>query len=443
MTGAHAAGLPPREADSASASAVKAMQAEGRHAEARERYADLVARHQRRASRIAFHYLRDGAEADEAVQDAFVKAYSHLSSFREELPFEVWFTRILINGCLDRIKARTRRERWLVSAPEPSPGQSDFTDRVAGRRPVARGSGPRARTPAEAGRRARAAARPAAVGVHAEPLRRLHVARGERPDGPERVDGSSALVSRDPEAAHAAHRRGPTAASRTAGGRDHRRQTSCPSLVHSRRRRHLDDDAIAALWSSRAAASEVSSGPASASADEEAHLRSCAECRARYDAFAGWLDDARADAIDEADEVFPAERLAAQQAQILRRLEALERPARVIAFPRFRQPGPPPAADRSDGLRRPPPPASSSAWAPASCWTSAGASSARFRRTSRQSADAASARAPAARSSRSALSSDDAFLYDDSDAASTSPSVEALQALDALTPRVRDLDQAR
>ena len=48
------------------------------------------------------------------MQDAFVKAYSHLASFREELPFEVWFTRILINGCLDRIKARTRRERWLV-----------------------------------------------------------------------------------------------------------------------------------------------------------------------------------------------------------------------------------------------------------------------------------------------------------------------------------------
>jgi len=127
--------MPPREADSASASAVKAMQAEGRYSEARERYADLVARHQRRAARIAFHYLRDAAEADEAVQDAFVKAYSHLASFREELPFEVWFTRILINGCLDRIKARTRRERWLVPSPEPSPGQADFTDRVAGSGP--------------------------------------------------------------------------------------------------------------------------------------------------------------------------------------------------------------------------------------------------------------------------------------------------------------------
>ena len=43
-----------------------------------------------------------------------MKVYQHLASFREELPFDVWFTRILINGCLDRIKARTRRERWLV-----------------------------------------------------------------------------------------------------------------------------------------------------------------------------------------------------------------------------------------------------------------------------------------------------------------------------------------
>ena len=135
MAGTQAAGSPGREADSVAASAVKALQAEGRHAEARERYAELVGRHQRRAGRIAFHYLRDAAEADEAVQDAFVKAYSHLNTFREELPFEVWFTRILINGCLYRIKARTRRERWLVPMPESPTAQRDFAERVAGSGP--------------------------------------------------------------------------------------------------------------------------------------------------------------------------------------------------------------------------------------------------------------------------------------------------------------------
>jgi len=135
MTGAQAAGLSGRESDAAAASAVKAMQADGRHAEARERYAELVGRHQRRATRIAFHYMRDAAEADEAVQDAFVKAYSHLASFREELPFEVWFTRILINGCLDRIKARTRRERWIAPMPDGPGGERDFAERMPGRGP--------------------------------------------------------------------------------------------------------------------------------------------------------------------------------------------------------------------------------------------------------------------------------------------------------------------
>jgi RNA polymerase sigma-70 factor (ECF subfamily) len=137
-TGTSPALVAAREADAVAASAVKALQAAGELEEARERYAELVARHQRRAARIAYHYLRDAAEADEAVQDAFVKAYQHLASFREELPFDVWFTRILINGCLDRIKARTRRERWLLpmsgkTAPASDGGaaERDVTERVA------------------------------------------------------------------------------------------------------------------------------------------------------------------------------------------------------------------------------------------------------------------------------------------------------------------------
>jgi RNA polymerase sigma-70 factor (ECF subfamily) len=85
---------------------------------ARERFAGLVETHQRRASRIAYQYLRDVSDADEAVQDAFVKVFTHITAYRETWPFEVWFTRVLINGCLDRRKARARRERWLVPAAE-------------------------------------------------------------------------------------------------------------------------------------------------------------------------------------------------------------------------------------------------------------------------------------------------------------------------------------
>ncbi len=93
---------------------VRQLLQQGHSDAARDRFGLLVSAHQRRALRIAYHYLRDAADADEAVQDAFVKAFSHIGTYREAWPFEVWFTRILINGCLDRRKSAARRERWMA-----------------------------------------------------------------------------------------------------------------------------------------------------------------------------------------------------------------------------------------------------------------------------------------------------------------------------------------
>src|SRR5438093_3170869 len=109
---------PPVSEDSRLAIEIRSLVERGEMEEARERFGGLVAVHQRRASRIAYQYLRHAAEADEAVQDAFVKVFAHIASYREAWPFEVWFTRILINGCLDRRKMRARRDRWFVAAAE-------------------------------------------------------------------------------------------------------------------------------------------------------------------------------------------------------------------------------------------------------------------------------------------------------------------------------------
>ena len=108
----------PASPDTVLAIEIRDLVAHGRMDEARTRFGELVGIHQRRGLRIAFQYLRDSAEADEAVQDAFVKAFGHIESYREAWPFEVWFTRILINGCLDRRKARLRRDRWFAPADE-------------------------------------------------------------------------------------------------------------------------------------------------------------------------------------------------------------------------------------------------------------------------------------------------------------------------------------
>ena len=104
--------------DSRLAAEVKVLLARGERVGASQRFEEIIARHQRRATRIAFHYLRDPSDVDEAVQDAFLKAFLHLPSFREDLLFELWFTKIVVNGCLDRLKARKRRARWFVASED-------------------------------------------------------------------------------------------------------------------------------------------------------------------------------------------------------------------------------------------------------------------------------------------------------------------------------------
>jgi RNA polymerase sigma-70 factor, ECF subfamily len=115
---AHSAPDTGHGAASAIAAEVKALVEAGARDAARERFGALVGLVQRRASRIAYQYLRDAADADEAVQDALVKFFVHIGSYRPELSFEVWFTRILVNACLDRMKGRARARRWLVTPAE-------------------------------------------------------------------------------------------------------------------------------------------------------------------------------------------------------------------------------------------------------------------------------------------------------------------------------------
>jgi hypothetical protein len=87
---------------------------------------------------------------------------------------------------------------------------------------------------------------------------------------------------------------------------------------------HLNEAALAAIWTD--------------GRPGHPHLDACGPCRVRFTELSAWLENLRVDAVTEADQHFSAERLSAQQAQIFRRLEAAERPARVIAFPRFTQP---------------------------------------------------------------------------------------------------------
>ena len=96
------------------------------------------------------------------------------------------------------------------------------------------------------------------------------------------------------------------------------------SLLERLGRGHLSEAALARLWTDG-----LETGRAS-----HPHLDACPACRGRYDGFARWIDGVGDTLRDEADEILTPDRLAAQQAQIARRIEAVDRPVRVLAFPK-------------------------------------------------------------------------------------------------------------
>jgi len=84
-------------------------------------YAVLVARYTLRAHRAAF-LLGAGEEADDVVQEAFVKAFRHLSRFRAGEPFGPWLLRIVANETKNLARSRRRRAALALrlSASEPA-----------------------------------------------------------------------------------------------------------------------------------------------------------------------------------------------------------------------------------------------------------------------------------------------------------------------------------
>lgn len=79
-----------------------------------EAFAGLVTRHRERGLRFAAGMLGDRADAEEALQDAFVRAYRGLRSCREPDRFGAWFLRILVNRCRTRRAGRRRRDGLFV-----------------------------------------------------------------------------------------------------------------------------------------------------------------------------------------------------------------------------------------------------------------------------------------------------------------------------------------
>lgn len=183
------------------------------------------------------------------------------------------------------------------------------------------------------------------------------------------------------------------------------------------RRGHVSEDALVEAWYS---------------GDHLAHIDECDLCAERALELGRWLAHTRELGLAEADAAFPAERLAAQQSQILRKLEQMDRPAKLLSFPRVSPAMPAPIGLSAHDHRV------SSGWiaAAAAAGLILGVVGGRLS-TWQPTAPAQTAAvqlAPAAKAVDTARLTDPADLLLNPDV--SQPQIHSLSAIDTLTPQV-------
>ena len=81
-------------------------------------FTELVNHYERKIFRLAKHITQNDEDAEDVLQETFLKAYSHLDSFQGQSKFYTWIVRIGVNEAL--MKLRKRKSGRTVSRDEPT-----------------------------------------------------------------------------------------------------------------------------------------------------------------------------------------------------------------------------------------------------------------------------------------------------------------------------------
>ncbi|MBN2303993.1 MAG: sigma-70 family RNA polymerase sigma factor [Anaerolineae bacterium] len=92
-------------------------------------FGELVRRYERDAFNLAYRMLNNRGEAEDAAQEAFLRAYANLDRYDMARSFKTWLLSITSNHCIDRL--RKRRLTWL-SLEEPLPPHPALTSDIPG-----------------------------------------------------------------------------------------------------------------------------------------------------------------------------------------------------------------------------------------------------------------------------------------------------------------------
>jgi RNA polymerase sigma-70 factor (ECF subfamily) len=85
----------------------------------------LMRRHNRRLYRVARAMLRDGAEAEDALQDTYLAAYQAMDGYRGQASLATWLSRVLVNQCLARLRRQARRDNIVPMVAMADAGEQE------------------------------------------------------------------------------------------------------------------------------------------------------------------------------------------------------------------------------------------------------------------------------------------------------------------------------
>jgi RNA polymerase sigma-70 factor (ECF subfamily) len=96
-------------------------------------FAELFDRYQARVFGLCLTVLRDEQEAEDVVQDVFVRLFERIGAYRGDAAFSTWLTAVAVNRCRDRLRRRKLRRAFAVSRLWERPGPEDPAEVVARR----------------------------------------------------------------------------------------------------------------------------------------------------------------------------------------------------------------------------------------------------------------------------------------------------------------------
>jgi RNA polymerase sigma-70 factor (ECF subfamily) len=95
-------------------------------------FEQLVSRYDRRLFRIAYNIVQNVDDANDMVQESFIKVFQNLEQFQSQSKFSTWLYRIVVNQCLMEVRRQGRKpapiDLWLESSEDDGQLPMDFSD---------------------------------------------------------------------------------------------------------------------------------------------------------------------------------------------------------------------------------------------------------------------------------------------------------------------------